>query len=139
MSEKWTPHGYRVTQDGRVFSVGSDWRGYGEREMSQHLNKHGYLCVRLTVNGVRKKYRVHRLVCLSFNGPPPSENHEVRHLDGIKTNNNIENLAWGTKSENAMDRQRHGTQFNPPWEDENFRESQIKAMREGWKRRAANA
>src|SRR5262249_12949164 len=35
--------------------------------------------------------------------------HEVRHLNGIRTDNRPENLAWGTKSENMQDAVRHGT------------------------------
>jgi len=49
---------YEVTADGRVFSIDSNWRGYGRREMCQHLNSHGYPCVRLTVDGVRRQFRV---------------------------------------------------------------------------------
>ena len=34
--------------------------------------------------------------------------------------------------------QRHGTQFNPPWHDPDFRASQSQAMRDGWARKTAN-
>jgi hypothetical protein len=137
--ENWTlPPGYRVTRDGRVFSTDSNWRGYGAREMAQHINKDGYAVVRLTVDGKRKKFRVHQLVCGAFHGPKPTPDHEVRHLDGDRTNNEARNLTWGTRSENALDRQRHGTQFNPPWHDPVFRASQVAALRAGWERKRAN-
>lgn len=56
-----------------------------------------------------KKYcLVHRAVLLAFVGPPP-KNQECRHLDGNPKNNNLENLKWGTHSENMQDRKRHGT------------------------------
>jgi hypothetical protein len=100
--------GYRVTEDGRVFSLGHNWRGYGEREMRQQLNASGYPSVRLTIGGKRKRLPVHRLVALTYLGPRPSPRHEVRHLDGCKLNNRVENLAWGTAKENAEDRARHG-------------------------------
>ena len=34
---------------------------------------------------------------------------ECRHLDGNPSNNNLENLCWGTVEENMADRDRHGT------------------------------
>lgn len=100
--------GYRVTADGRVFSVEHNWRGYGERELSQLPHKDGYLTVRLMVNGKRKRFAVHRLVAEQFLAPRPSPTHQVRHLDGNKANNRVANLAWGTAKENADDRQMHG-------------------------------
>lgn len=100
--------GYRVTADGRVFSFASNWRGYGEREMSQLPHKDGYLSVRLVINGKRKRFLVHRLVAHAFLPPCPSPLHEVRHLDGDKLNNAASNLAWGTRKENAYDREMHG-------------------------------
>jgi len=136
---KWTlPAGYSATRDGRIFSEDSNWRGCGKREMAQQPDKDGYMLVRLTVGGGRKKFRVHQLVCGVFNGPKPTPDHEVRHLDGNPGNNAAGNLVWGTRSENALDRQRHGTQFNPPWHDPDFRASQSQAMRDGWARKTAN-
>ena len=100
--------GYEITRDGRVFSNAHNWRGYGRREMRQIPDQDGYLCVRLTVGEVRKRYRVHRLVAIEHIGPRPSPSHEIRHLDGNKKNNKVENLAWGTAKDNARDRELHG-------------------------------
>ena len=114
MSEfKGTPipgfNGYEVTPDGRVYSSGSNWRGYGTRELTQDLNSHGYPSVRLlNKEGKRKRMAVHRLVASAFLPPRPSCDHEIRHLNGDKTDNRATNLAWGTRQDNAMDRDRHG-------------------------------
>lgn len=108
-AERATFHGYIVTSTGRVFSNDTNWRGYGSREMRQHTNPHGYLKVRLTINNKRKGFYTHKLVCNLFHGPKPTKSHEIRHLDGNRVNNNSCNLAWGTRSENAIDRQKHGT------------------------------
>lgn len=101
-------HGYRVTADGTVFSFGTNWRGYGERALAQHMNSRGYLGVRLTVNGKRMTHPVHRLVAIAFLPKRPSAKHQIRHLDGNPLNNNASNLAWGTAKENAEDRELHG-------------------------------
>lgn len=100
--------GYRVTADGRVFSVQSNWRGYGEREMRQTLNASGYPSVRVLRDGKRKRLAVHVLVARTFLPARPSPQHEVRHLDGNRMNSSASNLAWGTRKENAADRERHG-------------------------------
>ena len=109
MSEtKFTFYEYEITDDGKVFSLSSNWRGYGKRELAQQLNSHGYPSVRLVINGQRKKFLVHKLVAERFLPERPSEHHEIRHLDGDKTNNSASNLAWGTRKENAADRELHG-------------------------------
>lgn len=101
--------GYEVTRDGKVISAGSNWRGYGNRELRQSLNSSGYPSVRLVIDGNRRRLPVHKLVALSYLPPRPSEFHEVRHLDGNRLNSSADNLAWGTRKENAADRDAHGT------------------------------
>ncbi len=57
-----------------------------------------------------KRYKpryVHRMVADMFL-PPRSEGQEVRHLDGNKLNNDVSNLAWGTRKQNVEDTRRHG-------------------------------
>lgn len=105
---------YEVTPNGRVFSIAHNWRGYGRREMRQALNADGYPSVRLTINGKRRRFAVHRLVALAYLSPRPSEQHEIRHLDGDKINNHAANLAWGTRQDNAADRERHGRTSRGP-------------------------
>lgn len=107
MSAAHTP-GYRVTEDGRVFSVASNWRGYGEREMRHQPNADGYPSVRILIDGKRTRISIHRLVARDFLPSRPSPRHEIRHLDGNKNNPNASNLAWGPRKDNADDRERHG-------------------------------
>lgn len=45
-------------------------------------------------------YKVHRLVCEAFNGPPPKDKPVCMHLDENAANNRADNLAWGTQKEN---------------------------------------
>lgn len=131
METKFTPvEGYEVRIDGTVISHKHNWRGYGSRSIRWADDKTGYPVVRMVdENGVRRKFKVHQLVCRAFHGEKPSPLHEVRHLDGNPMNNHADNLAWGTKSENAKDRVKHGTQYMPEWHKSSFREKAIAGMR----------
>lgn len=100
--------GYKIGSDGTVISFSSNWRGHGEREIVPILNKYGYLKVRLVIDGKRKGYYVHKLVAEAFLPSRPLQNCQLRHLNGIRTDNRVENLTWGTAKENAADRELHG-------------------------------
>lgn len=99
--------GYEVTEDGKVFSLGHNWRGLGRRELVQELNADQYPSVRLTVDGKRVRYPVYKLVALHHLPPRPSRKHLIRHKDGDRMNSRKDNLMWGTVSENALDREYH--------------------------------
>ena len=59
--------------------------------------------------GGRKTVKVHRLIAIAFI-PNPNNLPEVNHIDGNKTNNNVENLEWVTHSENEKHAYRIGIQ-----------------------------
>lgn len=69
------------------------------------IASHGYKTV--SING--KSRTVHSIVLEAFVGPRPSSRHECRHIDGVKTNCNLNNLSWGTYEENQRDKVKHGT------------------------------
>lgn len=48
----------------------------------------------------RRALKVHRLVCLAFNGVPPPGLNRVLHGDEDWRNNRCDNLRWGTQKEN---------------------------------------
>lgn len=88
--------GYMVSNLGRVVSLKSS------RGVKQYSNKDGYLLVPLrdsSDNQRQYKRLVHRLVAISFIGLPPTDEHEVDHIDQDKSNNTIGNLRWATKDE----------------------------------------
>lgn len=106
---------YEVSSYGRVRSVDRTIRtasGELRRHVGQILkfevDKDNYRRVGLFRGGLRSRQRVHRLVALVFCGKP-SEGQEVRHLDGDPANNRVENLRWGSQSENRQDSVAHGT------------------------------
>lgn len=53
---------------------------------------------------------VHQLVLLTFVGPAP-KGQEVRHLNGDPTDNRLENLTYGTRTENILDVYRIGRRW----------------------------
>jgi|CXWL01.1.fsa_nt_gi hypothetical protein len=61
----------------------------------------GYFRVNLCRNGIVTRVPVARLVINEFNGPKPSDGHQINHIDGNKGNNAIENLEWVTASQNV--------------------------------------
>lgn len=95
---------YRVSNQGQVFSVRAN------RLLKPFSDTHGYFLVSLCTHGIERNERVHRLVLLAFVGPCP-DGMQGAHLNGKRTDNRIENLAWATQSENERHKILHGTQM----------------------------
>lgn len=108
---------YRVGDDGSVWSmwklVGA--RGTRHRVLSSNWRKlkanqtSGYPRVSLIGDdGKRRDRDVHILVLTTFVGTRPERGMQARHLDDVPTNNKLENLCWGTPSQNWEDSRRNG-------------------------------
>ena len=82
---------------GRIARVLSD----GSRDGGGYVVTHHYF------EGSQRTIRRCRIVADAWHGPKP-EGQEVRHLDGDNTNDRPDNLAYGTRSENARDTRDHG-------------------------------
>ena len=100
--------GYEVTRSGEVYSWTYSHHGFVKKLMKQDPNTHGYMRVRLSHDGVKKSYFVHKLVAVNYLRKRPSAMHVIRHIDGNHLNNHADNLKWGTQKENCRDRDKHG-------------------------------
>lgn len=122
-TERWLPvpsweTWYEVSDQGRVRSFPrvvafeGRWGPTRRRWPSTVLRgvplHDGHLRVTFVAPRRRHILRVHILVLETFIGPRPDGKLGC-HDDGNPANNALDNLYWGTPSENQMDRVRHGT------------------------------
>lgn len=93
---------YAVDTEGNVYSLS----GYGRaREvpliLKPRYSRYAYLSVRL-FDGSRYVGRfIHRLVAEAYL-PNPENKEQVNHINGVKSDNRVENLEWATRSENGL-------------------------------------
>lgn len=89
---------YQVSNFGNVKSLGNNFTRK-ERLLKLSPQSKGYLTVVLQKNGKRKTTLVHRLVAEYFI-PNLDKKLQVNHINGIKTDNRVENLEWVSHREN---------------------------------------
>lgn len=115
--ELWRPvpgyeGAYEVSSQGRVRSLERlDSRGHkrrGKLLSAGSSGREGRLTVSLADNGAMRTHWVHQIVLMAFVGPRPA-GMEACHWNGDPRDNRVENLRWGTRRENTLDRVRHGT------------------------------
>lgn len=106
---------YAVNEDGIVKALAKTRVNLGngkQRHYKEHIIKPKYTSrywyVSLMHNGVKKTYRLHRLVYKAFVGEIP-KGMVIDHIDGDRSNNNVDNLRCVTLSENC---QNPNTKYN---------------------------
>ena len=92
---------YYATEDGEIYSTKTN------KFLKQRLSKNGYKYVNLSINNKCKTYQVHRLIALVYI-PNPNNLPQVNHKNGIKIQNNVENLEWVTSLENVRHAHNNG-------------------------------
>lgn len=100
MREKWlkTLQGkYEISNLGNIRNFKT------KRILKVSETKLGYKRIAIRLNGLKKNYRVHRLVAEAFLQNPKNK-PDVDHIDRNRSNNKISNLRWVTKKENCNNR-----------------------------------
>ena len=91
---------YEISNLGRVKSL--NYKGTGKEKILKNTeNGKGYLFVDLYKNGKIKKFRIHRLVLMTFKPIEGMGKLDVNHIDENKQNNSLENLEWCDRKYNC--------------------------------------
>lgn len=87
---------YQVSTMGRVRSLKKGII----KILTPCINNMGYLILTFYANGKQKTFHVHKLVANTFI-PRIEGKTYIDHINGIKTDNRVDNLRWCTAKENA--------------------------------------
>lgn len=122
---------YQVSSNGRVRNTGyqitkKNGSPYTVRRriMKLVVSGAGYLAVTLSDSGIYKRKYVHRLVASAFI-PNPHFKKEVNHINGIKSDNRVENLEWASPSENIAHAYKSGLIKRPSGKNAYFKKPVI--------------
>lgn len=102
---------YLVSNTGLVKRAQCGSQGTPLKPMMVGAKGNKYPAVCLCAGPVQKVVKVHVLVLKTFvcDRPPGAI---ACHIDGDRTNNNVNNLYWGSWADNARDRVRHNKHAN---------------------------
>lgn len=100
----------RIKSLARIVRSAKGIRLVRERILKPSVANTGYLVLNLCRDGKHFSNNVHVLVLSTFVGPH-IKGMAGRHLNDVKIDNRLENLAWGTYSENEQDKLRNGHNY----------------------------
>ena len=93
--EEYFGENYNIDENGALRNTTSG------KNIKFRTDLKGYLACNVVVKGKRVTRFQHKMLAIKFL-PNPERKFEVNHIDGNKSNNNISNLEWVTKSENML-------------------------------------
>ncbi|MBZ6396552.1 MULTISPECIES: HNH endonuclease [Pantoea] len=91
---------YSVDENGVVRRIEPGRGTKAGQALKLNKNTNGYYKVCLMNNGKGKNFLVHRLVAEKYI-PNPKNLPQVNHINGVKTDNRVENLEWCDASYNG--------------------------------------
>ena len=96
---------YEVSKQGKVRLVEN-------KKLVGAEQKTGYIVVTDQTQTPTQYYRVHRMVMETFSPIENSEEFMVDHINGVKTDNRLENLRWVTARQNSFFRDENRIEIN---------------------------
>lgn len=96
---------YYISKNGEVYNAKRN------KFLTGSPNPKGHYQVGLLAKsgGYQKQLLIHRLVALHFLDNPENKS-QVNHINGIKSDNKLDNLEWATNKENSIHRHETGLQ-----------------------------
>lgn len=102
---------YFIDREGNIYSLraGANQKKPEVPRKIKTYNSNGYRGIRLSKDGKLYKLFIHRILLEVFVSPCPP-GYECRHINSIRDDNRLENLAWGSRVENMADKKLMGTE-----------------------------
>lgn len=96
---------YNITKEGKVIRLKDN------KEMKCCVDSAGYVKFSPRFNGEKIQAKVHRLVAIKYL-ENPNNHKQVNHINGIKTDNRVENLEWCDSKTNIQHAHKNGLANN---------------------------